>query len=164
MEYYIVIPAHNEEDFLGQCLQSILKQSLLPKKIVVVNDHSTDGTERLIDIFLAKNKAILKVNAASSTAHLPGSKVVNAFGKGLAKLDEDYDFLVKLDADLVLPEHYFERIGMIFKTHPAVGITGGLYMNGTGMGNGFATIPWTKTMSEVHSRLIPRPVLKRLEG
>lgn len=134
LEYYIVIPAHNEEDFLGQCLQSILKQSLVPKKIVVVNDHSTDGTEQLIDRFLAKNKAIIKVNAASSAAHLPGSKVVNAFGKGLAKLDEDYDFLVKLDADVVLPEHYFERIGMIFKTHPEVGIAGGFIFEQDGNG------------------------------
>lgn len=144
MEYYIVIPAHNEEDFLGQCLQSILKQSLQPKKIVVVNDHSTDGTEQLIDRFLAINKAMMKVNAASSTAHLPGSKVVNAFDKGLAKLDEDYDFLVKLDADVVLPEHYFERIGMIFKTHPEVGIAGGFIFEQDGNGEWCLNHPMDK--------------------
>lgn len=125
LEYYIVIPAHNEEAFLEQTLHSILGQSLMPKKIVVVNDHSTDGTEQVIDRFSAKNTSITKVNATSSTSHMPGSKVINAFNMGLSVLDEDYDFLVKLDADVILPEHYFEKIGLIFNTHHKVGIAGG---------------------------------------
>lgn len=44
MNFYIVIPAHNEESYLGQTLQSLVEQTLLPKKIVVVDDHSTDTT------------------------------------------------------------------------------------------------------------------------
>ena len=110
MNYYIVIPAHNEEAFLADTLNSVLRQSLLPKKIVVVNDNSSDETEAVIDKYLNLSNKIEKLNATSSDQHMPGSKVVNAFYKGLQLLDTNYDFIVKLDADIILPDNYFERI------------------------------------------------------
>lgn len=127
MNYYIIIPAHNEEAFLADTLNSVLRQSLQPKKVVVVNDNSTDGTEAVIDEFLNLSPVFEKLNTTSSTIHLPGSKVINAFNKGLSVLDveEDYDFVVKLDADIILPDNYFERIAYIFTGNPKVGIAGG---------------------------------------
>ncbi|MGB5646807.1 MAG: glycosyltransferase family A protein, partial [Muriicola sp.] len=41
MNYYIIIPAHNEEVFLREALESVLAQTKLPDKVIVVNDHST---------------------------------------------------------------------------------------------------------------------------
>ncbi len=125
MKYYIIIPAHNEEAFLVDTLNSILTQSLRPKKVVIVNDNSTDGTETIIDDFSRKDPSFMKVNASSSTSHMPGSKVISAFNKGLQRLDENYDFIVKLDADIILPPDYFEKIAFIFKGNPNVGIAGG---------------------------------------
>lgn len=125
MKYYIVIPAHNEETFLVETLNSVLQQSLLPKKVIVVNDNSTDGTEVVIDEFASENSIFNKLNSQSSTEHMPGSKVINAFNRGLKMLDADYDFLVKLDADIILPANYFEKIAYIFQGHPRVGIAGG---------------------------------------
>lgn len=125
MKYYIIIPAHNEEAFLAKTLHSVLKQTLLPKKVIVVNDHSTDNTENIIDGFALKNSFFQKLNTSSSDEHMPGSKVVNAFNKGLKLLDDQYDFIVKLDADLVLPIGYFQKIASIFKGNPKIGIAGG---------------------------------------
>ncbi len=125
MQYYIIIPAHNEEAFLADTLNSVLQQSLLPQKIIVVNDNSSDGTETIINDFLNLNTRIQKLEVTSSDQHMPGSKVINAFHKGLELLDDDYDFVVKLDADLVLPDNYFERIAYIFRGNPKVGIAGG---------------------------------------
>jgi glycosyltransferase involved in cell wall biosynthesis len=53
MDYYIVIPAHNEEQFIALTLDSLISQTLLPKKVVIVNDNSTDKTE--IVLAYAKN-------------------------------------------------------------------------------------------------------------
>ncbi|MCM5661679.1 glycosyltransferase family 2 protein [Galbibacter mesophilus] len=125
MDYYVVIPAHNEEDFINLCLESLVLQTLLPKKVIVVNDNSTDGTEAIIDAFANEYGFIEKYNTQSSTEHMPGSKVVNAFNKGLALLDDKYDFIVKLDADLILPVEYFETIAQTFGKNKAVGIAGG---------------------------------------
>lgn len=125
MDYYIVIPAHNEEAFLADTLTSVLRQSLLPKKVVVVNDNSDDGTGKIIEEFKQLSSLVHQVNHTSSENHMPGSKVIKAFNKGLEELDTDYDFLVKLDADCVLPDNYFERLAYVFKGNPKVGIAGG---------------------------------------
>lgn len=125
LTYYIIIPAHNEEAFLPLTLNAILKQSLLPKKVIVVNDNSNDKTERIIDSYVEKSNLFLKLNIDSTDEHLPGSKVIKAFNRGLALADKGYDFIVKLDADLVLPNNYFETIADAFARNPNVGIVGG---------------------------------------
>jgi len=125
LSYYIVIPAHDEEEFLPDALDSIVIQSLLPKKVVIVNDNSTDGTSDIIKDYSIKYPFIEGVNNPSSDEHLPGSKVVAAFNKGLTLLDGAFDFIVKLDADVVLPPDYFEKIAHIFRSSPTVGIAGG---------------------------------------
>lgn len=125
MNYYIVIPAHNEESFLADTLNSILRQTVQPQKVVIVNDNSTDDTEQIIDEFLSLSSIFQKLNRTSSTDHMPGSKVVQAFNSGLELLDSNYDFLVKLDADCILPDNYFEHISHVFKGNPKVGIAGG---------------------------------------
>lgn len=125
MKYYIVIPAHNEAAFLTETLQSIADQTLKPKRVIIVNDNSTDSTEDIIDYYTHAYPIFEKLNTLSSNEHLPGSKVINAFSKGLALLDLEYDFIVKLDADVILPEHYFQEIARIFKSNLKIGIAGG---------------------------------------
>ena len=52
MKFYIIIPAHNEDKTIGLMLNSLVKQTKHPKKIVVVNDNSDDNTEKIISQFL----------------------------------------------------------------------------------------------------------------
>lgn len=125
MNYYIVIPAHNEEAFIALTLQSLLSQTVLPKKIVVVNDHSNDKTEEIVLDFAQKNPFISLVNSSSEAIHLPGSKVIQAFQKGFETLDKQFEIIVKLDADLILPNNYFETIINHFKSDGTVGMVGG---------------------------------------
>jgi len=125
MDYYIVIPAYNEAAFIQFTLDSLASQTILPKKVVVVNDNSTDKTAEIVTEFASKNPWISLVNKTSEAVHLPGSKVIQAFYKGFEALDEHYDVIVKLDADLILPDHYFETILNIFKNDPEVGMAGG---------------------------------------
>ncbi|TDT46966.1 glycosyl transferase family 2 [Maribacter spongiicola] len=125
MNYYIVIPIHNEEAFLKSTLDSILLQTLAAKQVILVNDNSTDGTENIIDEYCTTSNLFKKVNTTSSTQHMPGSKVINAFNKGLELLDDNYDFIVKLDADIILPLNYFDVISQHFKKNQNLGICGG---------------------------------------
>lgn len=125
MDYYIVIPAYNEEKFIGLTLQSIISQTVLPKKVVVVNDNSTDNTADIVSAFAKENHFITLINTTSEAIHLPGSKVIQAFNKGLETLDDNYDIIVKLDADLILPSDYFETIINHFKSDNKIGMAGG---------------------------------------
>jgi glycosyltransferase involved in cell wall biosynthesis len=125
MRYYIVIPSHNEEALISLTLQSLVEQTVLPTKIVVVNDNSTDNTETVVNSFVSKYPFISLVNKTSDAIHLPGSKVIQAFQKGLETLDENYDFIVKADADLIFPNNYFETIIKHFQSDERIGMAGG---------------------------------------
>lgn len=125
MNYYIVIPSHNEEAFVSQTLQSLVEQTVLPKKLVVVNDNSTDKTAEIVGVFAENHPWISLVNKTSDAIHLPGSKVIQAFQKGLETLDNDYDIMVKADADLIFPSNYFETIIGHFQSDEHIGMVGG---------------------------------------
>ena len=81
MKFCIIIPAHNEEDSIGLTLDSLVKQSLLPQEIIVVNDNSTDNTKAIVEGFQQQFNFIKLVNNTSSNQHLPGTKIINAFYK-----------------------------------------------------------------------------------
>ena len=125
MNYYIVIPAHNEEKFIALTLESLVHQSILPKKVVIVNDNSTDNTAEIVVAFAEKHPWISLINKTSEAIHLPGSKVIQAFQKGLEALDDNYDFIVKADTDLIFPKNYFETIISHFKADAKIGMAGG---------------------------------------
>ena len=125
MNYYIIIPSYNEEALISLTIRSILKQTVLPKKIVVVNDNSTDRTAEIVLELAKENSCISLINKISETIHLPGSKVIQAFQAGLETLDENYDFIVKADADLIFPPNYFETIINHFKSDQRIGMVGG---------------------------------------
>jgi glycosyltransferase involved in cell wall biosynthesis len=125
MNYIIIIPAYNEEAFIGLTLQSIINQTVLPKKVIVVNDNSTDKTAEIVLTFAQKNALITLVNKKSEAIHLPGSKVIQAFLKGFETVNEEFDVIVKLDGDLILPTNYFETILNHFKSDERIGMAGG---------------------------------------
>lgn len=125
MKYYAIIPAHNEEAFMALTLQSLAEQSLLPTKVVVVDDNSTDGTAAIVSAFAEKYSWISLVTKKSDAVHMPGSKVIQAFQKGYESVDDAYDIIVKLDADLILPADYFETVINTFKGDARVGMAGG---------------------------------------
>ena len=125
MNFYIIIPAHNEEDSISQTLESLVNQTLLPKRIVVVNDNSTDNTQRIIQKYIDTYEFISLVNNSSSDKHLPGSKIINAFYKGYETLDENYDIMCKFDADLIFPNNYLEQLAFHFNQDKQLGMAAG---------------------------------------
>ena len=125
MRYVIIIPAYNEETFLPRLLDSVVAQRLRPGEVIVVNDGSTDRTPQIVRDYQVKHSWIRLVNNEKKEERAAGSKVVRAFYLGYEAISEDYDFLVKLDADLELPADYFERIAAMFTADAALGIAGG---------------------------------------
>lgn len=125
MNFQIVIPAHNEEAYLASTLDSLIRQTLLPTKIIVVNDSSTDRTQDIVNQYAASHSFIHLVQVNSNSKHEPGSKVVRAFYKGLEQTDASYDVICKFDADLIFPQHYLEKIAELFQQNEKVGMAGG---------------------------------------
>lgn len=134
MNFYIIIPAYNEEAHLQKTLHSLISQTLLPKKLMVVNDNSTDDTQKIIDSFKKEHSFITSITTSSEKKHQPGSKVIEAFYQGLQHLDNNYDVICKFDADLIFPKNYLEAVANTFQQNPKCGMAGGfcyIEKNGT---------------------------------
>ncbi len=125
MNFYIIIPAHNEQSAIGLTLDSLVNQSLKPKRLVIVNDNSTDKTQDIVEVYTEKYDWIQLVNSKSSNQHLPGSKIVNAFYKGYKTLDDQYDVICKFDADLIFPNNYLEVLSRHYENNEKLGMAAG---------------------------------------
>jgi len=125
MKLVIIIPAYNEATLIGKTLDSLLAQRFSAEKIIIVDDGSTDETPEVVMKYAEKNPSIQLIQKSSEAAHLPGSKVVQAFNYGLERLDVDYDILCKFDADLIFPENYLETVVKAFEQNHNLGMYGG---------------------------------------
>jgi len=122
--YVVIIPAHNEEAFLGRTLESLVAQTQAPLRVVVVDDASTDGTEDVVQPFL-KHDHIQFVKIHREPGRHFGNKVA-AFNRGLESLAGlNYDFIGNLDADISFEPDYFARLLDRFAAQPELGIAGG---------------------------------------
>lgn len=125
MKFYIVIAVHNEEAFIKDCLSSLTTQTLLPEKIIVVNDNSTDKTAEIVEKIAKKFPALKLIQNQSSNQHMPGEKVVLAFNFGLQQLDTNYDVICKFDGDLIFPKNYLETLASHYVQNPKLGMLSG---------------------------------------
>ncbi|MBK1895500.1 glycosyltransferase family 2 protein [Chryseobacterium paridis] len=126
MRFLIVIPAHNEEDHLSFTLDSLQQQRYKDFKVVISNDGSTDQTAEVIKKYTDSDPRFETINLQKSQ-HQPGSKVVNAFKKGLDTQNMGaFDIICKFDADIILSEDYLETIEKAFRNNPDYGLVGGL--------------------------------------
>lgn len=134
MKFLIIIPTHNEEDNILQCLNSLKNQTFKNFKCIIVNDHSTDQTKMVVENFLQQEETktqfqiIDKIsNQASKNTHSPGAKVVETFNFGLNSTNIDnFDIICKFDADIIFPENYLEKINEVYENQPNTGMVSGL--------------------------------------
>ena len=133
MKFLIIIPAHNEEENILLCLESLKNQTFQDFKCVIVNDGSTDKTQQIVENFI--NSVTLsgvealsfKVLNLEKSEHQPGAKVVRTFNKGLETENlEEYDVVCKFDADIIFPENYLEKINEVYEKNPKAGMVSGL--------------------------------------
>ncbi|MEU3208120.1 CDP-glycerol glycerophosphotransferase family protein [Streptomyces cyaneofuscatus] len=92
----VVIPVHNVEDYLEDCLRSVADQSLDAIEVVMVDDGSTDGSGRIAAAFAARDRRFRLVrqeNAGLSAARNTGVRHTTPTVPYLAFADSD-DFVV----------------------------------------------------------------------
>lgn len=127
MKILVVIPVFNESKHILKCLQSFYEQSYKNIDWILVNDSSTDNSKEIIEEFIKDKPTFRLINLINSSEHIPGAKVVKTFYAGLNSANwKQYDVLVKLDADIILPDNYFELIVNELHNNPKIGIIGGL--------------------------------------
>ncbi len=118
----VIVPMYNVEDYIAECLQSLLNQTLENIEVIVVDDCSTDNSVAIVKAFLPKFEGRLNLMRMGKNSGYPGPPRNTALGatKGeyIYFLDSD-DFIDKtaledlykvakeFDADVVHVEKYF---------------------------------------------------------
>lgn len=90
----IIVPVYNVEQYLDKCLHSLVNQTLEEIEIIVVNDGSTDGSQKIIDLYKqnSKVKAYTKQNGGLSDARNYGMQFANGEYIGFVDSDDFVDF------------------------------------------------------------------------
>lgn len=123
--YVIITPVRDEEKYIGKTIESVVAQTILPVQWIIVNDGSKDSTGSIIDQYAEKYAWITTVHRPDRGFRKNGGGVVDTFYDGYAKINADFDFIVKLDADLSFAPEYFESCFLKFVKDPKLGIGGG---------------------------------------
>ena len=109
--YCIISPARNEEEYLQQTLDSVLAQTVLPTRWIIIDDGSTDRTPQILAEYAEKNSFIDVHSRVDRGRRALGGGVVEVFNQGMELLaDDPVEFVCKLDVDLILPPRYFELL------------------------------------------------------
>lgn len=130
--YVLITPAHNEEAFIELTIKSVIAQTHRPHRWIVVNDGSTDGTEKIIRAYAAKHAWMEVVTRpVRSERHFAGK--VDAFNAGYQLAREtDCEIIGNLDADLSFDADLFELLMQKFVANPQLGVAGPPFSEGRG--------------------------------
>lgn len=118
----VVIPSYNRAYIVGQAIESVLRQTYTNVEVVVIDDGSTDDTERVVAAFDERVRYIHQANAGIAVARNSG--IAAARGEYVAFLDSDDAWLPwKLEAQMSVLRQRPE-VGMVWTDMTAVDESG----------------------------------------
>lgn len=124
LSYVLVTPARNEEAHIERTMGSVLEQTILPHKWVIVSDGSTDRTDEIVRKYLSTNPWMKFIRMPEHRDRNFAAKV-SCFNAGYELIKDDrYDIIGNLDADVSFVPTYFEFLLDKFSTIPELGVGG----------------------------------------
>lgn len=110
MNYSVIVTVYNDDQFLPRCFDAILAQTIKPEEIIVVDDNSTDNSGKIIEQYSLK-----KIFSSESKHEQRWLNRVKAFKLGLKSIEKPTELILKVDADIIIPENYVETLIPYFK-------------------------------------------------
>ena len=120
------IPARNEEKFLPQTLESLTSQDLKPEKIILINDGSTDKTK---EIALQYGCDVIDLEDDNLEGQ-GGPKMTKLHQLALSQFEDNYDYILQLDADHIIPNNYISYLVSEMEANQKI-VIGGCLIDGT---------------------------------
>lgn len=112
--FSVVIPAYNEEEFIGATLESLKKQNYQEKfEVIVVDNNSTDKTATIA----REHNAKVIFEPCKGTARARQTGFENAKGS----------IIISTDADVLFPQKWLSTYEKEFKKHPEAVVISGMY-------------------------------------
>lgn len=110
MKVSVVIPAYNEEKFIGRALRSLVEQEIQADEVIVVDNNSTDKTTNIVRGF------------GFRLIHEKTQGMTPARNRGFDSAK--YDIIARIDADAAVPRNWIKRIKRNFRERKIDALTG----------------------------------------
>jgi len=124
VKYVLITPAHNEEAFIERILASMVEQTQLPERWIIVDDGSTDKTAEIVESYAQHYPWIELVRRPERLRRSFAGKV-HAFNAGLEWAQSlEFEVIGNLDADLSFDAKYLEFLIGKFAEDPRLGVAG----------------------------------------
>ena len=124
LSYVLITPARNEEAHIEKTIQSVISQTVLPQRWVIVSDGSTDRTDEIVNQYLMAHRWIELIRMPERRDRSFAAKV-NCFNAGYERVRSiDYDVIGCLDADISFEHDYLEFLLEKFSLIPTLGVAG----------------------------------------
>lgn len=125
--YVLITPARNEEAFIEKTIQSMIQQTILPIKWVIVNDGSTDDTGNIVKRYLSQYEWMDLVEMPQRRDR-SFAKKVHSFNAGFERVNGlEYEVIGNLDADISFDKDHFEFLLSKFKEDLSLGVAGTVF-------------------------------------
>ena len=130
MEYVLITPARNEAAFIERTIRSMIAQTQLPLRWVIVSDGSTDGTDEIVERYTPAHDWIELVKLPPRQERNFAAKVL-AVRAGYERVQHlPFEVVGNIDADVSFPEDYFAYLLSKFECTPELGVAGTHYIEG----------------------------------
>ena len=132
MKFVLITPARNEEAFIEKTLASMLKQTVLPERWVIVDDGSTDNTAAIVASF-ADGISWIQLLRREQRADRNFAGKVYAFKAGLERVQSiDFEIIGNLDADVSFDADYLDFLIRKFAEDSRLGVAGTPFTENSG--------------------------------
>lgn len=136
LRYVLITPARNEGKYIESTIRSVVQQTHLPSRWVIVNDGSTDDTGDIAARYARQYDWIEFVDRPRRQTRDFAAKV-HAFRAGQERLaGAEYEIIGNLDADVTLDADHFAFLMSRFSENPDLGVAGTVFHEEGGYNSG----------------------------
>ena len=123
--HVVVTPSRNESGFLPSLIESMISQTVLPSRWVIVVHNSSDSSQQILEEVCEIHDWISTILVDDDSPRKRGAQIARLVNEGISSIGTEWDYFSKIDADMVLPSDYFESIFSRFSDSKELGIASG---------------------------------------
>lgn len=122
----VVTPVYNGEEYLAECVESVLRQTYANFEYIIVDNHSTDGTAEIAEHYAGMDR---RIRVYHNDILLP---IIANHNRAFQQISPQSKYCKVVSADDWLFPQCLSQMVDLAEAHPAVGIVGSYQLSGGG--------------------------------
>ena len=109
----VIVPTRNRNELLIRCLDAILRNSIKPFQIIVIDSSDLDKRKNIDYLSSTIKQEFTEIKSAAKQRNI-----------GLNKIDSNSKYVAFIDDDVLVPENYFAKLTSSMEKHGLCGVSG----------------------------------------